>query len=97
MSITLNLKMAAKAGNYSEKSLFNGRDKGNFKKGPRVTDTTNALMENLDVFGDYAQVVRDNVTKDMMFVAVRRLLTDKTVSEVIVYQFPTERASKSGL
>ena len=97
MSVKLSIKtLARKIMNCTEEQLIKRRTSGNYKENKRITTIRNQVMANLEIFGDCAQVVKENVSAIQMFNAVKRLLqTD--ISETIIYEFPTKRSSKSGL
>ena len=96
MSVTLNTKtLAKKILNCTEEQFIEHRSKGAYKESSRITKIRNSIMENLEIFGDCAQVVKDKVTKKQMFNAVKRLMSPNT-SETVIYEFPQSRSSKSG-
>ena len=97
MSITLNIKtLAKKILNCTEQQFIDRRERGNYKKSVTITKITNDVMNNLEIFGDFAQVVKDNVDKIKMFNAIKRLLVSFN-DETVVYEFPAARSSKIGM
>ena len=97
MSITLNIKtLAKKILNCTEQQFIDRRERGNYKKSATMTKISNDVMNNLEIFGDSAQVVKENVDKFGMFKAIKRLLKNSNY-ETVVYEFPAARSSKLGM
>ena len=95
MSVTLNIKtIAKKILKCTEDQFIQRRLRGNYKA--VISKITKLVMDNLDIFGNNAKVIKENVPEKEMYNALKRLLTSKDVSEIDVYEFPTTRASKSG-
>ena len=95
MSVTLNIKtLAKKVLKCTEEQFLQRRSLGMYKTA--VSKATKSIMENLNIFGDNSLVVKENVSQKDMYNVVKRLLTNKSLSETEVYIFSTNRASKSG-
>ena len=97
MSVTLNIKtLAKKILICSEQQLIDRRASGNYSKSTRITKISKDIMDNLDIFGDCAQVVKEHVDSKEMYKVVKRLLQNPNAFETDVYQFPETRSSKTG-
>ena len=97
MSITLNIKtLATKIMNCTEEQFIGRRERGHYNKMKTIRNICNDVMNHLEIFGDSAQVVKDNVDKIEMLKAVKRLLMSAQ-NETVVYEFPAARSSKLGM
>ena len=95
MSVTINIKtLAKKILKCTEDQFIQRRSRGNYKA--EISKVTKLVMNNLDIFGCNSQVIEENVPEKKIYNAVKRLLTNKDVSEIDIYEFSSSRASKSG-
>ena len=96
MSIVLSVSQLCKHVLKIEVDVFEKKkSRGDYKKS--VPTTVAKVWDNLEkLFPTSLQVVKENVTKNKMHVAVRGLLTGKQTNSVILYTFSENRKTREG-
>ena len=96
MSISLTVDALCKYVLKIDVDLFEKRkSKGGYKNS--VAALVTKVWDNLEkLFPTSAQIVKEKVTKNKMYVAVRGLLTGKETDSVILYTFSENRETREG-